>query len=37
MREDTSVSIWESHITVGNDTYTGTIEESGATDPSRIQ
>jgi hypothetical protein len=37
MREEIGVSIWESHITVGNCTYAGALEESGATDPSRIQ
>jgi hypothetical protein len=37
MREDINVSIWESHIALGNYTYAGTLEESGATDPSRIQ
>ena len=37
MREEICVSIWESHITLGNYTYAGTLEESGATDPSRIQ
>ena len=37
MREDIEVSIWESRITLGNCTYAGTLEESGATDPSRIQ
>jgi hypothetical protein len=37
MREDIGVSIWESHIALGNYTYAGTLEESGATNPSRIQ
>jgi|ERR1700676_3298826 len=37
MRKDIGVSIWESRITLGNYTYAGTLEDSGATDPSRIQ
>jgi hypothetical protein len=37
MREDISVSIWESRITLGNYTYAGTLEEFGTTDPSRVQ
>jgi hypothetical protein len=36
MREDIGVSIWESHITLGNHKYRGTIEEFGTIDPSRV-
>jgi hypothetical protein len=36
-REDIGVYIWGSHITLGNYTYAGTIEEFGTTDPSRVQ
>ncbi len=36
MCEDIGVSIWESCITLGNWTYTGTLEEFSTTDPSRI-
>jgi hypothetical protein len=34
--ENVGVSIWESCITLGHRTYPGTLEEFGATDPSRV-
>jgi len=36
MRDDIGVSIWESHITLGNHKYRGTVEEFGTIDPSRV-
>jgi len=36
IREDIGVSIWESHITLGNHKYRGTVEEFGTIDPSRV-
>jgi hypothetical protein len=36
MRKEINVSIWESHITLGNYRYAGTLEEFGTTDPSRV-
>jgi hypothetical protein len=36
MRERIGVSIWESHLTLGNYSYLGTLETFG-TDPSTIQ
>jgi hypothetical protein len=37
MRERIGVSIWESRITLGNCTYVGNLEGSGAIDCSRVQ
>lgn len=34
--EEIGVSIWESHITLGNHKYQGTVEEFGVIDPSRV-
>ena len=35
-QESIGVSIWESHITLGNHKYRGTVEEFGTMDPSRV-
>jgi hypothetical protein len=36
MRWEIRVSVWESHITLGNYKYGGTVEEFGIADPSRV-
>jgi hypothetical protein len=36
MRADKDVSIWESHIILGNHKYRGTVEEFGTIDPSHL-